>query len=626
MNRLKKQLLIALSSLSLISQASPLDFVLRGAGGLFIPIDTKLDLNTGFSQTLQIDADIFGFLTAGIDSFFNLSPQTSIGEKAFLYGAGFGLGGYYFPFSRLYLGTGLAGGVYQAKTTANQEQKSTSNLYWRSYLEAGYRFTPELTLSLGSSYSKFLLEENSEKAITIFAGARYSKSIGKGGSSSILTTLDQDTPAFPVFMKAYRNNPLASLKIKNNEGAEIKNVHVSFRAGKYTASTFESTVIPRISKHSTEEISLYADFSKNVLSFVENGKIAGEIILDYEFLGKKLHSVQNAIIPLYNSNAFVWIDTMALSSFISPDTPEILEFAKYVAGIARNSFLTGMNRNLQVAAAMTEALVLSGVSYSKEKLTPYTEFHLSTEVDDIQYPLQTLNMSGGDYDDLGILLASCLESVGVPTGYLPLDDDFIVLVATGLSESGAENNFADTSSLLIDDENVYFGISMKDLGKGFAVARESAADKIKAVLEDENAAVEYTNVQSAWTIYEPCAYSENGAHYEKPVAADITDNLKFAIEDYIDTDLKGVLSRALKSGDSNRIGLVYVKMGRYSDAKTEFMKSSSTKSLNNLANVYMLEKNYNQAASTYRKVLFKDPENAAAKRGLENVSEKLWKK
>jgi hypothetical protein len=424
-------------------------------------------------------------------------------------------------------------------------------------------------------------------------------------------------------MKAYRNNPIGTVYIKNYEGAEVRNLHVAFRAGKYTSSTFESAVIPKISKHSTKEIPLYADFSKEVLSFVEDGKIAGEIIIDYEFLGKKKHSVQNAIIPLFNSNAFLWFDQMGLSSFISPDTPEILEFAKYVAGIARNSFHTGMNRNLQTAAAMTEALRICGISYSNEKRTPYTTFHLSEDVDDIQYPIQTLNMSGGDYDDIGILLASCLESVGVATGYLPFDDDFIILVSTGLRPSAAESNFASKSSLLIDDENVYFGISMANIDKGFAKARSVAAEKIKKAVEDDNLSLEYTDVEAAWNIYEPCAYSENGAHYEKPASQKIKESLSEAIKDYIDTDLTYVLKKAQKSGDNNKVGLALIKMGRFSDAKAEFMKSDSVKSMNNLANVYMLEKNYSMAAKTWEKVLKKDAENKTALRGLENIKDKL---
>ena len=66
-----------------------------------------------------------------------------------------------------------------------------------------------------------------------------------------------------------------------------------------------------------------------------------------------------------------------------------------------------------------------------------------------------------------------------------------------------------------------------------------------------------------------------------------------------------------------------MRMGRYAEAKAEFSKMDTVKALNNLATVYMIEKSYNSAASTYKRVLAKDPENKIAQRGLENANAKL---
>ena len=45
--------------------------------------------------------------------------------------------------------------------------------------------------------------------------------------------------------------------------------------------------------------------------------------------------------------------------------------------------------------------------------------------------------------------------------------------------------------------------------------------------------------------------------------------------------------------------------------------------MNNLANIYMIEKSYSAAASQYRAVLNKDPNNKTALKGLENANSKL---
>ena len=625
---MKKSVLLFTVLFSLCLRLSAFDLVFRATPAVFLPVDSKLGADTGFASSLQTDVDLFGFLTAGGEAFFNAAPQNIINENLFLYGAGIGTGGYYFPLSRLYVGGGLGLGFYSATTTARQNNRSTSGLYSRFYGEAGFRFSPEFTLAATFGYSNFSLtgKNNSENAIFIGLTARYSASVGKGGSSSFSAELEDSEAAFPVLMKEYRSYPFTTVTLKNNEGAEVKDVHVSFRAGKYTSSTYESTVIPEIKKYQSVQVPLSADFSKEILRLVESGKIAGEIIIDYTLLGKNKRTVQNAIISMNSSNSFIWIDPAALSSFISPDTPEILEFAKYVAGVARNSFWSGLNRNLQIAAAMTEAMKLCGISYSGDRQTPYTEFHITDKIDDIQYPLQTLNMSGGDYDDIGILLASCLESVGVPVGYIPFDDDFIVLVGMGISQGAEENHFASKDGLLIDDTDVYFGLSMKALSKGFSEAR-TEADKLISEVNNETyeGSVEYVIVENAWEIYEPCAFSENGAHYEKPSTADITKNFQDVIKQYINSDIQVVLKKALASGDHNRIGLAYTRLGRYSEARQEFQKSDSTSALNNLANIYMIEKNYTAAAKTYSRVLERDPDNAGAKKGLENANEKLEK-
>lgn len=620
---MKKLITAILAACVMVSSIFALDLTIRLSPGAEIPLTDGYGVGVG--GFAQADLDLFGFLTIGGEGHLSLTKFKDIEtSNAIFYGGGLGIGAYYYPLSRLYLGVGGAAGLYQVTTSnISEEDGTTSDFYVRGYGELGFRVTPELTISATGGYNKYFVHDDDPLMTNVNAGlgVRYTIPVGKKGSSSFIASLNQNDAAFPVFMSAYRACPFGTVTIRNNEGAEVRNVHVSFRAGKYTASTFESASISKIRKYGSVEIPLYADFSKDILKFVENGKISGEIVIDYEFLGKKRQSVQNAVLSVNNRNAFTWSDSTALSCFISPDTPEILEFSKFVAGVARNNFYTGMNRNFQMAAAMTEAIRLAGVKYSGDKQTPYTEMHLTEDADYIQYPLQTLKMLSGDYDELGILLASCLESVGVPTGYIALDDDFIVLVSAGVRPGAEANSFGNTEGLIVDDSNVFFGISMANFDKGFIKARAEASKKIAQFTEDMD--VEYTNVHDAWQIYLPCAFNEAIGTYEKPASSSITSAFTAAINDYINTDLTQVLARARKSNDSNKIGIALMRMGRYGEAKTEFNKSGSISALNNLATVYMIEKSYSSAASTYKRVLEKDPSNRIAKKGLENANAKL---
>ena len=136
-----------------------------------------------------------------------------------------------------------------------------------------------------------------------------------------------------------------------------------------------------------------------------------------------------------------------------------------------------MNANLQYAIGIIEGLRLIGMDYSEDNVTPYATFHYDTELDSIQYPLQTLQCLSGDYDDLGILVCSCLQTINVPTGYIPYDDDFIVLVKLNMGAKQALNNFASTEGLVIDydADEVYLALSMKNLAKGFTASYKAGS-------------------------------------------------------------------------------------------------------------------------------------------------------
>lgn len=619
----------------LISATFGVDLSLRVVPSVMLP--TEKGFPASFVGHAQADFDLFGFLTVGGEGTVLLATPEKLEDNIFGYGGGIGIGAYYFPLSRLYVGAGATGGLYTFTTkikkdsdaaddsTQDDKKKETvtaSDFYYRAYGEIGYRFNPSFTLNLTGGYAGYLLRGNKPLLGGPFIGisGKVTIPMGKGGSSGFKASLIQDEPAYPLFMSAYRTCPLATVVIQNQEGAEIKNVKVSFRAGKYTASTFESGTIPVIKKYGTAEIPLYADFSTEILRFSETGKISGELVVEYSFLGKKMNVTQNVVLDVYNRNAFSWTDSTALAAFISPETPEILEFAKYVAGIARNGFRTGLSRNLEMAAAIYEALKISGVEYTEDKSTPYSEYHFSTDLDEVQYPLQTMNMLGGDYDDLGILLASCLESVGVPTAYLITEDDFIVLVNMQIKPTSAGNHFDNIDKVLVDDETVYFGLSMKNFDKGFNESLKAAGDAIIRANVGDEVNYDYVDTHYAWEYYAPAVYTGSSGLFKNPSQALVEKNYKTALDGYLNTEINGVIENARKTGDSNKIGLALVRVGRYDEAKKEFKKSNTVQAKNNLANIYILEKNYTEAINQFNAVLSEDPENATAKKGLDKVN------
>ncbi|MCQ2592236.1 MAG: tetratricopeptide repeat protein [Treponema sp.] len=615
MKKLSAIIICVLFSISAFS----LDLNLRVTPGIVAPLKSDR-YKTGFGVFAQGDLDFFGFMNAGVEGNVLLTSATGINESLSFAGGGLGLSFYYAPLSRLHLGAGFAFGPYITSGVI-----SSSGLYWRTYGEVGFRATPELTLSFTGNFIDYETIRNGRflNGINAGIGLKYVIPIGKKGSSSLTASFVQDEAAFPLFMTAYRNFELGTITLKNNEASEIRNVHVRFRAGKYTASTYESANIPVVQKHSSVEVPLLADFSTEILKYSENGRINGELIIEYELLGKKKHSEQNIILSMNNRNAFCWADPTAISAFISSGTPEVQQLASIISGVETNHLIQGMNKNLQMSAAIFEGLRLFGIIYSEDKITPFVDYHKVYDMDSIQYPLQTMTYLSGDYDDIGILLASCLESVGVPTGYMILDDDFILLIGTNIRVGTELNHFASSDGLLIDDENVYFGLSMADFQKGFTQSRATAFEKIAAAKKEIDIPYDYVNTEYAWAIYSPAVFSSSGNVFEYPTRVEIEKATKKAIDDYINSDLAVVVERAKASKDPNKIGVALFRSGKIKDAKAQFSKSDSISCLNNLANCYMAEKDYDSAAKTYEKVLAKDSSNKIATKGLNSANEKL---
>ena len=628
---MKKTLLSLFLILAIVGSAAAVDFTLRLNPGVAIPL--KEHYKPAFNAGAQADLLLFDTLSIGAEgNMLYETPDGGASPVSFLYG-GLGLGVSHNIFSRLYAGLGAAAGVYNLSFQNGNEKTTANDLYWRAYGEFGFRFNPSLTLSLNGGYSSFLTTQGfsslfSGGAGTLMAGPvagvslRFLLSSKRSAKNACYANIRQESEVYPLFMQLYKNDPVATVILTNGESAEIKNVTVSFTAGKYTSSALKTEPIPLLKKMKSISVDLPVDFSSDLLSFAENGMISGNLVIEYELLGQTKTSIQGVAIAVSNRNSYMWGDTESLAAYISPDTPEVLEYAKYVAGIARNHLYSGMNRNVQFAGTMFDALIASGIVYSGDQTTPYAKYHLGNESDYIQYPLQTMDFSSGDLDELGILYASCLESVGIGTAFIPMEDDFLVLVDTTLKPTSATNHFADTDGLVMTDETVYFALSMADFAKGFSKSRQKGAELVKAIAQDEDAEYEFIETHYAWINYPPAIYTGYGDVLARPSQSSVEAMFQTVVNDYIASDLSEVIKRAKASGDTNKLGLAYVRAGKYAEAKAEFSKGAakgSVSAMNNLGNVYMLEKDYTAAEKQYRSILAIEPQNKAALSGLEKV-------
>jgi tetratricopeptide (TPR) repeat protein len=441
----------------------------------------------------------------------------------------------------------------------------------------------------------------------------------KSGHGGIDVQVRQEEPVYPLFLALYQRNAAGQLTITNRENAEIRNVRVSFRAGNYTSSEFVCGTIPFIARGQGAEIPLYADFSPGILNFTENGRIVGEVVVRYQLLGRQRETVRSGSVQVYNRNMFSTDDMAALAAFVSPSSPEILEYTKYITGAARALRRTGLNQNMQFGMWIFEGLKAYGFQVE-------TNDGQAENAGEVQFPAQTLAYKSGKALDIGLLYAASLEAAGIRAAFIPLDGDFITALSLGINEAAAGMLFNGSDRILVVDDEVWIPLSMKSLNGGFMAAWTAAFAALNEALE-AGEMIEFNIFDDSWAMYPPAPFPALGVRIIQPDQGAVNSGASAAINRYIADEIEPLVreaEQAVRNSPSaagyNRLGLLRMRAGRTAEAKTAFEQAAgmgSVAAMTNRGNAALNERNYTTAERWFRRALAAQPDNTAAIRGLE---------
>jgi hypothetical protein len=420
---------------------------------------------------------------------------------------------------------------------------------------------------------------------------------------------------------------VGTLAISNTNNAEIRNVRVSFRAGSYTASEFTCGTIPFIARGRSAELPLYADFSPEALNFTENGRIVGEVVVRYTLLGREREAVRAAAVRVHNRNVFPVGDTRGLAAFVSPTSPEILEFSKYITGVARTARRSALNQNLQFGMWLFEGLRAYGIDVQGGS---------SSALSSVQFPSQTLAYKSGTSVDAGLLFAAALEAVGIRAALIPVNGDFITAFSLGVNKAAAASLFNGLDNILIVDDEVWLPVSMNVLNGGFSAAWGKAVAELNEVfVHDET--VEFNVLEDCRALYPPSPFPALGLRIIQPETAAFSGGAQAAVNGYIASEIEPLVREAQRIAQSsgtaagqqaasyNRLGIIQMRAGRTGEAKAAFERAAdmgSVPAMTTRGNLALQEKDYTAAERWFAQALAAQPGNAAAVRGLEQVKER----
>jgi hypothetical protein len=602
---LKKALFAILTAMLCSAAVFSLDFSINPGGFVLIPMGDgnvnakgleRYELGGGAGLGLDLDLSSiwpnpFGLgYTAGFEAGLAFSSYKSPAEGTLqLYRLGGGLGLYYFPLSRLF--TRIDGGI-GAFWGQGETSRTPAGLWMRFGGEAGFRFTPSFTLAAGAGWQQYQNPgegPSRRKAGSLvfmsglYAGltARITFELGeKSGSNGVAASLTQDEGVYPALLSLYQNNEAGRITIRNNENAEIRNVRVYFRAGRYTASEYECGTLNLLVKGRSAEVPLYADFSGDILQFTDSGRILGEIVIRYSFLGKERETAAAASVMVLERGSYPSGDYASLAAFVSPTTPEVLEFAKNVTGLARNEHRTALNGNMQFAIWLFEALKSYGPNIKGDRDVssnpPFTTL--------VQFPSQTLAYRSGTVQDWGLLYAASLEASGISTAIIPLDatteGGFIAAVNLGINETQAATLFNDFDKLLVINDTVWLPVSMGALNDGFIPAWDEAAAKLATVFE-AGETVEFITLSDAWAGYPPAPFPSLEVRIAQADTAAMRTGAGAALNAYIASDIQPLITavntqirQSPTAALYNRLGLLQIRAGNTTAARTAFQRAA----------------------------------------------------
>jgi hypothetical protein len=618
-----------------------LDFSLRPGGFVFFPTgkgndaadgNERFDIGGGGGVGFDIDfASIWpnplglGY-TAGIEGglLYNPYKQPASGN-AQIYSFGGVLGLYYFPLSRLFTRVDSGIGVYQGVI---EEGKGEPALWWRTGGELGFRFTPMFTLAAAGGWRQFqspsgVFSSGIYAGLTLHITFETGRNTGGGGAAAALV---QDDGVYPAFLSLYQQSPAGTITIRNNENAEIRDVRVSFRAAGYTASEYPCGSLPFIARGRSAELPLYADFSPEILRFTDTGRVLGEVVIRYRFLGTEKQSIQTVSVQVHNRNTFPSIDPTGLAAFVSPSSPEILEYSKHVTGLARSNRQTGLNQNMQVAVWLFEGLRAAGIrladTHSREG--------------EVQYPAETLGFRMGNRADMGLLYAAALEAAGIPSALIPLEGelgsgDFVVACYLGVNQAGAGLLFNGLDRLMMIDGETWLPLSMNAFNNGFMAAWDGGAEALNRIFAD-GGEVNFIMLETTWGTYPPAPLPAQGGAVIRAGERELTGIADSVMRQYISREIQPQvqnLQQQIRTNPTaalyNRLGILLVRSGQTVDAKTAYERAAgmgSVPAMTNRGNLALIEKDYAVAERWFAQALAREPENAAAKRGMERIAER----
>lgn len=508
--------------------------------------------------------------------------------------------------------------ILRINSIINDKQSSSINLLYRGSLLDLYNNIDEIngiTVNfLSSDYLRITDAQNIHRSDAKHENAQQNNAeISDVG----LRITDYFAPAiFPCAIHHYTKTPSGTISLKNLSKFPLTNVHCSMQIG--NLSFPQDTILKLIPPEKTVVLPLNIRFNQNELLKI-NQETPSDITVKCKFTENNRSGIADFNLPVIigGINDFDWKKPEMIASFITPEDDVI----KKISRLAISSINFSYDSILPVivnAAAVYECIRNTGIVYIKDVIN-------HKNLDNIQFPFQTMSLGSGDCDDTSVLLASLLESIGIETSMLVSEDHILIMFNTGVFAKNAMSITYDSTQYVIHNNTLWIPIETTRFNSN------SFLDAWKAGIDQYNLFKKYSfvsiiDIRKSWNQYPPA----NPSHIKIAIPEIPVNELNNNVLGIMDTLIKrknveqenkekdclSMIKKYPNKVNYSRLGAFYVHNGNIKKAYDYFYKAYCIDSLDpeiqiNFANIRCLTEDKPEIEMLYQNAIKIKPDDCS---------------
>jgi tetratricopeptide (TPR) repeat protein len=411
---------------------------------------------------------------------------------------------------------------------------------------------------------------------------------------------------FPSQVNYYTYNSLAKIEVENSAKTDIRNVKVAIFIPGYMALPSEQ-IMSQITAGAKQSFNLSATLdAKQLFTLSANASAQAKVELSYLYNNQPQTRSLVKPVTIYSRNTINWKRGESVGSFVTPTDEAVVNFSRYVVGSLANDdkINAKLPKNVVYALAVWSAIRANGYSYISSPWKPSEQDIL----DLVAYPIETLSSRTGNCSATSVLMASCLENLGVRTKFLATEDHIYLMFDTDVLPKNGYMISQNDKEYVIDEEKVWVPLEATMINKSFTEAWRTGAEEYYKYA-GSGKMIEVIDTRKAMAAFPPANLSLPA----KPVTTPPSDKIvTLASQDFVDyenhqNELTGTATASLASVNTpeakNKSAVIQAKAGDYDASISTLAGVNTWQAENTLGNVYLLKNDLTVAQEHYQKSL-----------------------